>query len=53
VRVPGARAMARRAEQLAHGVSLHPSIGEPLEACGNVYGVRLQESRTAATRLSA
>jgi L-lactate dehydrogenase len=26
VRLPGERALARRAEQLAHGVALHPDI---------------------------
>lgn len=39
VRLPGERAMARRADQLAHGVRLYPAIVEPLEACGARYGV--------------
>src|SRR5262249_46352349 len=30
VRMPGDRAMARRADQLAHGVHLHPTIRTPL-----------------------
>ncbi|MPW20794.1 Ldh family oxidoreductase [Paraburkholderia sp. CNPSo 3157] len=39
VRLPGDRAMSRRAEQLSHGVRLHSTIVAPLEACGARYGV--------------
>ena len=47
VRVPGDRAMARRADQLAHGVRLHPAIVAPLTACGAAYGVALPAARDA------
>jgi len=39
VRLPGERAIARRAEQLVQGVLLHDSIVAPLEACGARYDV--------------
>jgi LDH2 family malate/lactate/ureidoglycolate dehydrogenase len=39
VRLPGERAMARRADQLAHGVRLHPAVADALETCGARYGV--------------
>ena len=39
VRMPGDRAVERRAYQRAHGVRLHPAIVEPLRACGARYGV--------------
>jgi len=41
VRLPGDRAMARRAEQLAHGVLLHPAVAEALETCGARHGIPL------------
>jgi L-lactate dehydrogenase len=47
VRLPGDRAMARRAEQLAHGVRLHPAIRAPLEACGARYDVFFPEAQAA------
>lgn len=47
VRLPGDRAMARRAEQLAHGVRLHPAIRAPLEACGARYNVLFPEAQAA------
>ncbi|SKC89257.1 Malate/lactate/ureidoglycolate dehydrogenase, LDH2 family [Burkholderia sp. YR290] len=39
VRLPGDRAMARRGEQLAHGVRLRPAVVAALEACGARYGI--------------
>ena len=33
VRLPGERALARKAEQLSQGVALHPAIMPALEAC--------------------
>jgi len=38
-RLPGARALARRAETLARGVPLHPSIPPVLEARGRAAGI--------------
>jgi LDH2 family malate/lactate/ureidoglycolate dehydrogenase len=38
VRLPGDRAMARRKEQLEHGVHLHPAVVDALETCGARYG---------------
>jgi L-lactate dehydrogenase len=40
-RLPGDRAMARRAEALARGVALHPSIPPMLETVAARYGVAL------------
>ena len=39
VRLPGERAQARRAEQIAHGVLLHPSITPMLEPWAQKFGV--------------
>jgi L-lactate dehydrogenase len=39
VRLPGERALARRARQLEEGVALHPSIPPALEALGKRLGV--------------
>ncbi|MBW8271237.1 Ldh family oxidoreductase [Caldovatus aquaticus] len=38
-RMPGARALALRAEQLARGVALHPSIPPRLEECARRAGI--------------
>ncbi|MFL6716654.1 MAG: Ldh family oxidoreductase [Burkholderiaceae bacterium] len=39
VRMPGDRGMARRAEQQAAGVALHPTIAPMLIDCAGAYGV--------------
>lgn len=39
VRMPGDRGMARRAEQQAAGVALHPTIAPMLNDCASTYGV--------------
>ncbi|MGF6782449.1 Ldh family oxidoreductase [Paraburkholderia sp. GAS334] len=39
VRMPGDGGMARRREQLAGGVRLHPTIRPALESCGQRYGI--------------
>lgn len=39
VRLPGDGALARRAEQLAHGVRLHPEIMPALVPCARKFGV--------------
>lgn len=39
VRMPGDRGMARRAEQQASGVVLHPTIEPMLSACAATYGM--------------
>ncbi|MDR5773138.1 MULTISPECIES: Ldh family oxidoreductase [unclassified Caballeronia] len=43
VRLPGERAMARRAEQLKNGVHLHADLDTPLKACGERYEVRFPQ----------
>jgi len=37
VRMPGDRGMQRRAEQLAQGVALHPTIAPMLREAGAAY----------------
>lgn len=39
VRMPGARALKLRDEQVKRGVSLYPTIPGALKACGETYGV--------------
>lgn len=41
VRLPGQAALARRAEQLAHGVTLHPSILPAIAPWAETLGVKL------------
>ena len=41
VRLPGQAALARRAEQLAHGVELHPTIMPALRTCAEAFRVSL------------
>ena len=41
VRLPGHAALARRAEQLAHGVELHPTIMPALKPCAEAFRVNL------------
>ena len=45
VRLPGERGLARRAEQLAHGVELHPSIANALKDAQARYGLKLDDAR--------
>ncbi|WP_204117289.1 Ldh family oxidoreductase [Paraburkholderia sp. C35] len=52
VRLPGDRAMARRADQLAHGVRLHPAVAEALEACGTRYGVPFLAAQDAGSGMT-
>jgi L-lactate dehydrogenase len=40
VRLPGQTALARRAEQLAHGVELHPTIMPALVTCAEAFKVK-------------
>lgn len=40
VRLPGQSALARRAEQLAHGVELHPTIMPALKPCAEAFKVK-------------
>lgn len=40
VRLPGQAALARRAEQLAHGVELHPTIMPPLISLAEVFKIK-------------
>lgn len=47
VRMPGDRAIERRASQLAQGVRLHPAIVEPLKACGERYAVAFPQALSA------
>ena len=47
-RLPGERALARRADQLARGVTLHPSIPAALATCAARYGLRLPEPAAGA-----
>ena len=55
VRMPGDGGMARRAEQLANGIRLHPTIRPLLDACGQRYGIefpRAIEPAAATTQPS-
>jgi len=45
VRLPGERGLARRAEQLANGVVLHPSIAIGLKDAQARYGLKLDDAR--------
>lgn len=44
VRLPGHTALARRAEQLAQGVELHPTIMPALKPCAEAFKVKLPAS---------
>ena len=50
VRLPGERGLARRAEQLAHGVALHPSILPALAPWAAKLGVAPLQDGVAAPR---
>jgi LDH2 family malate/lactate/ureidoglycolate dehydrogenase len=45
VRLPGDRGLQRRAEQLAHGVRLHPSIAPSLRDAEQRHGLSLDNAR--------
>jgi len=45
VRVPGERGLQRRAEQLDHGVRLHPTIAPSLQDAERRYGLKLADAR--------
>ena len=47
VRMPGDRAIERRASQLEHGVCLYPSMVEALKTCGEHYRVAFPKPLTA------
>ena len=50
VRLPGEAALARRREQLAHGVALHPSILPALQPWADQLGVAMPASSQGAGR---
>lgn len=50
VRMPGDGGASRRAEQLAAGVRLHPTIRPALEACGERYGIAFPAALDARGR---
>lgn len=46
VRMPGDRGMARHAQQMAHGVSLHPTIAPVLRGVAQQYGLSFPSALT-------